>query len=191
MAFLFAANSLKVHLLAAAAVIIAALAAIPFRKAKSGLFPITLFLLFTFAGNLFFHSGRIIYDNGILSITDEALQIAGVRTFRVFSMIFGAKILTALVAAETLLGCFQKILKPFERLGVPVEDFFSIMALTLKSFPVLMDYLSRNYREDTLKNNIKGFRRRARHLATFLMPLFVKSINSPESFFEDRKKTSI
>ncbi len=181
---LFLINSVTIHVFTAIAVFFLFLAAVPFRKMKSGLFPITLFLLFTFAGNLFFHSGRIIYENGLFSITGDGLRIAEIRTLRVFSMILGAKILTSLMTIDEMVRSLEGILRPLERIGIPVKDFFSVMGLTLKSFPLLMDYLVKTYREEAMSKDIRGFRKRLRHMASFLMPVFVKSIRAPESFFE-------
>lgn len=157
---------------------------LPLKKVMSGFLPITVFLVFTFAGNLFFHSGRIIYSNSFLSLTDDGLRLAGVRTLRVFSMLYGAKILTGLMSVDEMVRSFEDMLRPLERVGVPVKDFFSIMAMTLKSFPVLMEHLGKTYKEDLRNNDVRGFRKRMRHMASFMMPVFVKSIRSPETFFE-------
>lgn len=180
---LFLVQGIFLHIGAAVAVIIVALVTLPPGKMKSGLFPITLFLLFTFAGNLFFHSGRIIYSSGPLSITDEGILLACVRTLRVFSMIGAAKILTEVLSVDGLIQSLEDILRPLERVGVPVKDFFSILGLTMKSFPALMTYLLKEYREHMKDGEIRGVRQRLRHVALFLMPVFVKSIQSPESFF--------
>ncbi len=171
------------HLFTAAAVFIFALVALPPDKIKGGLLPITLFLLFTFGGNLFFHSGRIIYHSDFLSVTDEGLILAGVRTLRVFSMIFAAKLLTAVLSVEDLIRSLEGILRPLERIGIPVRDFFSVMGLTLKCFPAFTTYLLREYREQKKNEEIPDFRQRIRHMVSFLMPVFVQSIRSPESFF--------
>lgn len=180
---LFFVQGIYLHAFTAAVVFILVLAALPLGKIKSGLFPITLFLLFTFAGNLFFHSGRIIYSSGFLSVTDEGLLLAGVRTLRVFSMIFAAKLLTGMLSVDEMIHSLESILRPLERIGVPVRDFFSVMGLTLKFFPALMTYLLKEYREHMKNDEIGDFRERMRHMASFLMPVFVKSILSPESFF--------
>lgn len=180
---LFFVRNSHAHILIAAAVFLASLFALPAKKLKGGLFPISVFLLFTFAGNLFFHSGRIIFSHGFLSISAEGLELAGVRTLRVFSMIFAAKLLTTMLSPDELVQSLQSILSPLERIGIPVKDFFSIMGLTLKSFPALMTYLLKTYREETKNSGIKGFRKRIGHMAAFLMPVFVKSIRSPEIFF--------
>ena len=97
-------------------------------------------------------------------------------------MIAGAKILTATTGIEPLIGAFARLLKPFERLGVPVEEFFSTMGLTMKSLPRLKEQVVREYRRTVKDRKITGFRNRAKVIASFLMPLFVKSIRSPETF---------
>lgn len=103
-------------------------------------------------------------------------------------MLFGAKILTGLMPVEEMVRAFERMLSPLQRIGVPVKDFFSVMALTLESFPILIDYLGKTYREDVRNNEIRGFRMRIRHMVSFLMPVFVKSIRSPESFFGTAKR---
>lgn len=180
---LFFISDSHAHIFIGAAVFLVSLFVLPAKKVKSGLLPIFLFLLFTFAGNLFFHSGRIIFSHGFLSVTDEGVQLAGIRTLRVFSMIFAAKLLTGALAFDRLLLSLESLLGPLEKIGIPVTDFFSVMGLTLKSFPALMTYLLKTYREEAKNSGTRGFLERMRHMAAFLMPVFVKSIRSPETFF--------
>ncbi len=180
---LFIIREVEVQAIAATLVLLVAMILLPLKKIKRGLVPISVFLLFTFGGNLFFHPGRIVYANTLLTITDEGLRLAGMRTLRVFSMLYGAKILTGLLSIDGMVDAFERMLMPLQRLGVPVKDFFSVTALTLKSFPVLIDYLGKTYREEIRNNGIRGFRRRIAHMVSFMMPVFVKSMRSPESFF--------
>jgi energy-coupling factor transport system permease protein len=107
---------------------------------------------------------------------------------RVFIMIAGAKILTATTQIELLAGAFGKILKPLERLGIPVVEFFSTMGLTMKSLPRLKDQIAETYKEKVNERNIKGFWGRVRVISMFLMPLFVKSMQSPEIFFKENSR---
>jgi energy-coupling factor transport system permease protein len=180
---LFLVRDIYVHVLTGAAILFVSLLKLPPNKLKSGLLPIFLFLLFTFAGNLFFHPGRIIFSHGFFTVTDEGLSLAGARTLRVFSMIFAAKLLTGTLSFDRLLLSFEGLMKPLEKIGIPVADFFSIMGLTLKSFPALMMYLLKKYREDMTNSGNPGIAGRMRHMAAFLMPVFVKSMRSPEEFF--------
>ena len=98
-------------------------------------------------------------------------------------MIFAAKILTTVLSVDRLIHSLEGIMGPLEKIGIPIRDFFSVMGLTLKSFPALMTYLLKTYREEVKNNDVRGFRKRIAHMASFLMPVFVKSIRSPETFF--------
>ena len=157
----------------------------PYRKVRAGLFPITIFLLFTFFGNLFFHSGRIIFSFVSLSVTDEGLSVAGIRTLRVYSMIFGAKILTTVLSYEEIISAFSRLLGPLEKIGLPVKDFFSVMGLTLQSFPLLTRRLSEAFRERRQDKEVTGFRNRLVHMVSFMIPIFIEGIRSPEQFFAE------
>lgn len=162
---------------------------VPLQSLKKGWIPIGIFLIFTFAGNVLFWHGKILFRVGPIFLTEEGLATASLRTARVFLMIAGAKILTATTKIESLIDGLGKILKPLERLGVPVNEFLSTMNLTMKSLPGLKNRITATYTDITQNGNIKGFRNRAKAISLFLMPLFVKSIQSPESFFEDDPRT--
>lgn len=100
-------------------------------------------------------------------------------------MIAGAKILIATSGTEEIIRGLWKLLRPFERLGLPVKDFFHTMGLTLKCFPILKDRVYNNYQEQVVSADIRGVRNRARAVSLFLLPLFTESIKQPEKFFID------
>jgi energy-coupling factor transport system permease protein len=160
---------------------------IPFRSLKSGWIPISLFLLFTFASNALFQNGKILFGSGPFVVTAEGLDVASVRTLRVFFMIAGAKILTSTTPVGLLIDGLERIFRPLERVGVPVHEFFSAMGLTMRSLPALREQMVKEYREKVKKENARGFLNRARAVSMFLIPLFVRSMQSPESFFEDEE----
>ncbi|MEW6068507.1 MAG: energy-coupling factor transporter transmembrane component T [Nitrospirota bacterium] len=172
---------------------------IPFKSLKSGWIPISILILFTFISNVIFQHGKIIWSIGPIVITEEGINITIIRTMRVFFMIAAAKILVATTNMESLIVAAGKILKPFERLGIPVNDFFSTMSLTMKSFPKLKDHIIQNYRNKIKacpelvsgKGDIKGFWNRAKIVSMFLLPLLAKSIQSPEAFFKEESDTQL
>ena len=179
------------HGITALAVVCSAVVVLPLKRVKGGLIPIILFLLFTFAGNLFFQPGRILYGNDLLSVTDEGLLMAGTRTLRILSMIFAAKILTGILSMDEMIHSLETVLKPLERIGLPVKDFFYVTGLTLKAFPLLMNHLVKTYREEITNQDNRGFRGRMRHMVSFLLPVFVESIRSPEVFFVSSEHTAL
>jgi energy-coupling factor transporter transmembrane protein EcfT len=82
-----------------------------------------------------------------------------------------------------MISGMDRLLGPLEKTGIPVKEFFAIMGLTMKSFPLLTAHLSKTYREERENMNIRGFRNRMGHMVTFMMPVFIESIRTPERFF--------
>lgn len=187
---LFFIQGIVFHSITALTVVCSAVIVLPLKRVRGGIVPITLFLLFTFAGNLFFQPGRILYGNDLLSVTDEGLLMAAIRTLRILSMIFAAKILTGILSMDEMIHSLETVLKPLERIGLPVKDFFCVMGLTLKAFPILMNHLVKTYREEITNHDNHGFRRRMRHMVSFLLPVFVESIRSPEAFFVSSEQST-
>jgi energy-coupling factor transport system permease protein len=184
--FLFVFDNLKVYLCASAVLGLFFLN-MPLKTLKSGWLPICIFLIFTFISNIIGRHGRVVLSTGLFMVTDEGIHIATVRTLRVFLMIGGAKVLMAAAKAEEMVDGLGRLFGPLERVGLPVKDFFHTMGLTMKCFPVLKSMASEAYRENMKTCDMPGFWGRARVVAAFLMPLFVKSLQSPESFFEKQQ----
>jgi energy-coupling factor transport system permease protein len=156
---------------------------VPCKAVKSGWIPISIFLLFTFVSNVLNQHGKIVFSTGPVIITEEGLNIAAIRALRVLYMIAGAKILIATSKTEEIIHGLWRLLGPFERLGLPVKDYFHTMGLTMKCFPILKNLLYENYREQITSANIKGIWNRAKVVSMFLLPMFVESIQNPEKFF--------
>ena len=160
---------------------------IPLASLKSGWLPISFFLAFTFLSNVFFSHGKILYSIGSIVIAEEGLRLATVRTLRIFFMVAGAKILTATTPLDVTVEVLRKTLSPLEKIGMPVGDFFSVMGLTLKCFPRLKDYMAENYRNHKNNTESKGFWGRVNIVSSFLLPIFIQSLQSPEMFFQEKQ----
>lgn len=156
---------------------------IPFRKIIAGWLPIGLFLIFTFVSNMLNQHGKILYSYSLIVITQEGLSIAAVRTARLLLMIAGVKILMGFSKTEDIIQALGRLLSPFERLGLPVRDFFHTVGLTLQCFPALTSAAYQTYRERISTDGVQGFREKARMVSVFLFPLFSRSMQSPEEFF--------
>jgi energy-coupling factor transport system permease protein len=180
---LFVLKSLTAYLIVFVALCLLSLK-VPFRRLKAGWVPIILFLLFTFVSNVVNRHGRIISHIGSLVITDEGIDIASLKTLKILFMIMGVKIMMASSGPEDIVGALGRIFRPFERVGLPVSDFFQTMGLTIQCFPALKNMAAETYRENVKAAEVRGFFEKARVISSFLLPMFVKSIRTPELFFE-------
>lgn len=164
------------------------LLAVPFRFVRQGWVPISLLLMFTFLSNVFFHQGKVLYHSGMLILTEEGFTIAAVRTLRVFLMIMGAKIVIGTTSVESLVAAMGRMFRPLERFGLPVGEFFTTMGLVMKSLPKLTKEIAGVYREKMQEENVSGFWNRIRTAAQVFSALFVRGLESPEKFLNDKSE---
>jgi energy-coupling factor transporter transmembrane protein EcfT len=186
---LFIVQSLEFYALALVFVVLFFIS-IPFASLKRGWVSAGLLLLFTFLSNVFFSYGAVIFNAGSFLITDEGLRTAMIRTMRIFFMLAGAKILTASLPLVEIIKAFSNMLKPLEKTGLPVYDFFSTMGLTLKCFPALKNYLAEHYEKNTAPEKVKGFLAKAKIVSALILPMLIQSINAPEIFFKEEQTGS-
>lgn len=190
---LFFISTLWLHL-ALCAVLLAAAALTPGLNTRKGAVFITLFMLFTFAGNMFYGSGRVLLSFGAMHITDAGLVTAGVRTMRVFELIYAARILSAFVPLQEMAEAFRRLMQPFGRLGLPVNDFFFTLGLTLKCLPAVKSRIQADCRRYIDDNALRGSQGRAASIKTvygfgrgffpdIIAPLFINSVKHPEQYF--------
>lgn len=158
---------------------------VPSRTLRAGWLPIAIFITFTFISNAVYHSGRIIFVAGPVMLTREGLHLAAIRTLRVLLMIGGVKFLMARTATDQIVKAMAHLLRPVDKLGVPVNDFFNTMGLTLKCFPILKDAIARHYAENIQRGDAQSILAKARLMALFMLPLFVESIQYPDHFFRE------
>lgn len=161
---------------------------VPRRQLKAGMLPISLFLIFTFISNVINQHGRILITAGPLIITDEGLNIALVRTIRLFLMIAGVKLMMARMKTEDMVRAVGRLLSPLEKFGLPIRDFFETVGLTITCFPALKKMASETYRVKMQSEPVHGFWNKTKLVSLFLLPLFVKSIQSPEMFFSESER---
>jgi energy-coupling factor transporter transmembrane protein EcfT len=185
-ACLFLTGDIALYLFFIAAVLVFLLR-LPAKSLRSGLVPISIFLLFTFISHLMFQQGRVLCSIGPFVLTAEGLEMAFIKTMRVFLMIAGAKILTWSAPVELLVESLGKIFKPLEYLGVPVAGFFTTMGLTMKALPGLKTQMAETYSECLRASRVRNFSDRANVMAGFIVSLLVKSIRSPGSFFRENE----
>ncbi|MBF0606192.1 MAG: energy-coupling factor transporter transmembrane component T [Candidatus Magnetobacterium sp. LHC-1] len=176
-----------VFFLAAAFLAICTFVFFPGKRFRSGAIPISIFLAVTFAGNLMFKEGRIVFSLYGLEITHEGLTSATVTTARTLLMIIGAKLLLYAVSVEELAGAVGRLLRPLRVLRLPVEEFTEMMLLTLKAFPLLKDTMTTQYRARMAAAGADGLTQRAAIVSSLLVSVLSDILVSPEKFFDANK----
>ncbi|GAB4482305.1 MAG: hypothetical protein OHK006_00380 [Thermodesulfovibrionales bacterium] len=165
------------------------LASIPRKRLAAGWLPILMLSGFTLAANIFHQPGRILVSLGALTITEQGLAVATLRTLRLLLLIAGVKLLIGGVRPEDLVRGLQTLCRPAERIGLPVRDFFHVMGLTIACFPLLRDMVRERYRSTVSVQKIRGVSARIAAIGAFLLPLFAESLLSPDAYFEEHDRS--
>ncbi len=169
----------------ASAIFLFLIVLLPFRKLRSGIVPISLFLSVTFLANLLFNTGKIVYESGPFIITEEGLRLASIRALRVFLLIAGAKFLTIMSTLDEIISAMGTLLKPLEKLGLPIRSIFDTMALSVKVLPLIKQRISDEYNARVKEAQKSGIKEKASIVLQFLLPVFFESIHNPEAFLAD------
>lgn len=124
-----------------AAVII--LSKVPLSYIVKGLKPILFLLLFTAFFNIFWTKGDVAFQWKFITITWQGLRKGLFMAMRLIYLIIGSSMLTYTTTPNQLTDAIETLLKPLEKLHVPVHDFAMMMSLALRFIPILLDEANR------------------------------------------------
>lgn len=166
---------------------------------RKGIFPISLFILFTFSSNIFYGSGQVLFSISSLHVTDGGLSVAVVRSLRVLELIYAARILGALVPISEMTTAMSIIFQPLGKTGLPVNEFFNILRLTLHCLPKIKSrvqqecdrYIDYAYNGTRITGVAKAASLSRVFIPEILVPFFIDSIMHPEQYFENKDENDI
>lgn len=170
----FSSDSFKINLILLVLVVVLSLK-VPLSILKRGLFPITFFLAFTFLSNIFFQTGRVVYEIFGINVTEEGLMKGGHLSLRLFILILGAKVLTAAATADDLLKGMEGLLGPFGKLK-SVKEFIYTMSLTIRFLPIIYNEAQTLYKETVKNSQEYSLAGKIKLSVSLLTPLFERSM---------------
>lgn len=151
---------------------------VPFRFLFRGLKPILFLIVFTMLINLFMTSGTALVALGPLTITEEGLYRASFMALRLVLLIFGSSLLTLVTKPITLTDGMERLMSPFNRLGLPSHELAMMMTIALRFIPTLLDETDKIMKAQTARGadfESGNLFRRAKGLIPLLVPLFVSA----------------
>lgn len=158
--------------------VVIGLSKVPFSFMVRGLKPIMLILIFTFALNMFMVDGKILWQIGFLKITAEGLEIAVFMAIRLILLLLGSSLLTLCTRPIALTDGIEKLLSPFEKVGLPAHDIAMMMTIALRFIPTLLEEADKIMKAQQARGadfETGNILQRAKSLIPILVPLFVSS----------------
>lgn len=112
---------------------------VPFGYIFRGLKAILFLLVITALFNLFLTSGEILWQAWIFKITKEGLTNAVFVTIRLIMLIFGSSLMTLTTTPNQLTDALESLLRPLQKMKVPVHEIAMMMSIALRFIPILLE----------------------------------------------------
>lgn len=160
-------------------IVVITVSKIPFKYVIRGLKPLLILLLFTTVLNLFTTKGEVLIHIWKLSITKEGIFLAVHIFVRLMYLIIASSLLTLTTTPTRLTDAMEKVMRPLNKINVPVHEVAMMMSIALRFIPILVDETDKIMKAQSARcmdfehgNIIK----RLKNLVPLLIPLFISAI---------------
>ncbi|MDE7205180.1 MAG: energy-coupling factor transporter transmembrane protein EcfT [Lachnospiraceae bacterium] len=154
------------------------LSKVPFKFMVKGMKSIVFLLSITVIFNLFLTPGEPIVHIWKLTITQEGLKLAILLSIRLGFLIIGSSVMTLTTTPNQLTDGLEKMLRPLNKIKVPVHEIAMMMSIALRFIPILMEETDKIMKAQLARcadfdsgNLIK----KAKSLVPLLVPLFISA----------------
>lgn len=151
---------------------------VPVRFIFKGLKAVVLIILLTFVLNLFMFDGTVLWHWKFLTITYEGLYRSCFMALRLILLIIGTSMLTLTTKPMELTDGLEKLLKPFDRLGLPSHEIALMMSIALRFIPTLLEETDKIMKAQQARGadfESGNLMQRVKSMIPILIPLFVGS----------------
>src|SRR5699024_4827328 len=176
---LFVANSFWGYLLATCFLGgIIFLSKVPIKFMIKGLKPLFIILLITVLFNLFLIPGEELWSVGFLTITVEGVQQAVKIGIRLIYLVIGSSVMTLTTTPNQLTDGLERILRPLNKIKVPVHEISMMMSIALRFIPILMEETDKIMKAQIARGadfESGNLIQKAKNMVPLLVPLFISA----------------
>ena len=154
------------------------LSGVPFRFMIKGMKSIVFLLSITVIFNLFLTPGEPVFSLWKLTVTREGVKLAVLLSVRLGLLIIGSSVMTLTTTPNQLTDGLEKMLKPLNKVKVPVHEIAMMMSIALRFIPILMEETDKIMKAQLARcadfesgNLVK----KAKSLVPLLVPLFISA----------------
>lgn len=154
-----------------------------------GLKPMIIFLIFVWAFQVLFYArpnitdGAIWWQWGMLSFSAVGLRTATLLMVRVILLFLTITMLTFTTDLVDLGDGSERLMKPLQKVGVPVNELVMVFVIAVRFVPTLIEELERLMKAQTARGadfETGNFLVRTRRIIPVLVPLFINSFKRAE-----------
>lgn len=154
------------------------LSKVPFKFIFKGLKAIFILLLFTVFFNIILTPGDVLWKWGFLKITREGLILAGRMAIRLIYLVIGSSIMTLTTTPNQLTDGMERLLRPLNKLHVPVHEIAMMMTIALRFIPILLEETDKIMKAQIARGadfENGNLIQKAKNMIPLLVPLFISA----------------
>ena len=155
-----------------------AISKVPVKFMFKGLKAIVMILLITVVFNIILTPGEVLWRFGIIKVTREGLVLAGKMAIRLVYLVIGSSIMTLTTTPNQLTDGLERLLRPLNKIRVPVHEIAMMMSIALRFIPILVEETDKIMRAQMARGadfETGGVIQRAKNMIPLLVPLFVSA----------------
>ena len=177
---LFVQNSLLGYAVATIFLMIVIKASqVPLKFMLKGLKAIVILLLFTVVMNLFLTKGReTLVHFWIFTITEQGLRVSVFMAIRLIYLIVGSSLMTLTTTPNSLTDGIESVLKPLNKINVPVHEIAMMMSIALRFIPILLEETDKIMKAQIARGadlESGNIIQKTKAMVPILVPLFVSA----------------
>lgn len=177
---LFVQNSLLDYAVATIFLMIVIKASqVPLKFMLKGLKAIVILLLFTVVMNLFLtKGGETLVHFWIFTITEQGLRVSVFMAIRLIYLIVGSSLMTLTTTPNSLTDGIESVLKPLNKINVPVHEIAMMMSIALRFIPILLEETDKIMKAQIARGadlESGNIIQKTKAMVPILVPLFVSA----------------
>lgn len=154
------------------------LSKVPVKFILRGLKAIVFLLLFTSAFNLFLTKGDPLFTVWKLTITQEGVVNSIFIAVRLMLLIVGSSLMTLTTTPNQLTDGLEKLLKPLQKIHVPVHEIAMMMSIALRFIPILLEETDKIMKAQMARGadfESGNLMKKIKAMIPLLVPLFISA----------------
>ena len=154
------------------------LSKVPFSFMVRGLKAIVFLLLISVSFNLFLTDGKVLFQIGFLKITQEGIATACFMGLRLMYLVIGSSVMTLTTTPNQLTDGLEKLMRPLNKIKVPVHEIAMMMSIALRFIPILMEETDKIMKAQIARGadfESGNIIQRAKAMIPLLVPLFISA----------------
>ena len=154
------------------------LSKIPLRFIFKGLKAIIVILIFTMFFNIIFTPGEVLWSWWVIRVTKEGLILAGRMAIRLIYLVIGSSLMTLTTTPNQLTDGLERLLRPLNKIHVPVHEISMMMSIALRFIPILLEETDKIMKAQIARGadfETGNIIQKAKNMVPLLVPLFISA----------------